>query len=69
MPAKTEEQQQLMGIALHNPEKVYAKNRGVLKMSKGDLRDFAETKGLRGHKKKKGLGGWRKNAQSAREPG
>ena len=33
-----------MGIALHSPEKVKARNRGVLKMSASDLRKFASTK-------------------------
>lgn len=46
MPAKNEKQRELMAIAEHHPEKVYAKNRGVLSMSKGQLRDFAATKGL-----------------------
>jgi len=59
MSAKTIEQQQLMGIALHHPEKLYARNRGVLKMKESQLREFAETKGLRGHKKRKGLRGYK----------
>ena len=48
MPAKSKRQRRLMAIAKHHPSKVYAKNRGVLKMSKEDLGDFAETseKGL-----------------------
>jgi hypothetical protein len=49
MPATTEPQRQLMAIAEHHPEEVYAKNRGVLKMSHEQLHDFAATKGL--HKK------------------
>lgn len=32
-----------MAIALHNPDKLYKKNRGVLKMSRPQLRDFAKT--------------------------
>ena len=44
MPAKSKEQQQLMAIALHHPSKVYKRNRGVLKMKKKSLRDFATTK-------------------------
>ena len=35
-----------MAIAEHNPGKLYGKNRGLLKMSKGQLHDFASTKGL-----------------------
>lgn len=42
-----------MAIALHNPSKVQKRNRGVLKMKKGDLRDFAETKRSRLPKKKR----------------
>lgn len=44
MPAVSRAQQQLMAIAEHHPEKVSAKNRGVLKMSKGQLHDFAATR-------------------------
>jgi len=48
MPAKTEKQRKMMAIAEHQPSKLYKRNRGVLKMSKDDLSDFA-----RKHKKKK----------------
>lgn len=51
MPAKTPAQRKLMAIAEHEPSKVYNKNRGVLKMSKGQLHDFAATKGLSDHPK------------------
>lgn len=44
MPAKSQAQQRLMAIAEHDPSKVQGKNRGVLKMSKGQLHDFAATK-------------------------
>lgn len=33
-----------MAIAAHNPSAVYGRNRGVLKMSHGQLHDFAATK-------------------------
>lgn len=46
MPAKSEKQRELMAIAEHHPEKLHKQNRGVLKMSKGQLHDFAATKGL-----------------------
>jgi hypothetical protein len=46
MPATSEAQRRLMAIAEHNPEKLQAKNRGVLKMSHQQLHDFASTKGL-----------------------
>lgn len=45
-PAVSAKQRKLMAIAEHNPSAVHAKNRGVLKMSKGQLHDYAATKGL-----------------------
>jgi hypothetical protein len=55
MPAKSKKQQALMAIAEHNPSKVRGKNKGVLKMSKKQLHDFAatKTKGLPKKVKKK----------------
>lgn len=47
MPAKTEKQREVMAIAEHHPEKLEKKNRGLLKMSKSQLHDFASTKGLK----------------------
>jgi len=44
MPAKSKAQRQMMAIAEHHPEKLYRRNRGVLKMSKGQLSEFASTK-------------------------
>jgi hypothetical protein len=44
MPAASKAQRRLMAIAEHHPEEVYAKNRGVLKMSHGQLHDYAATK-------------------------
>jgi hypothetical protein len=44
MPAKSQVQQQTAGIALHSPKKLYARNRGMLKMKSGELRKFAATK-------------------------
>jgi hypothetical protein len=43
MPAVSEKQRKLMAIAEHHPEKLHAKNKGVLKMSKSQLRDFSTT--------------------------
>jgi len=43
MPAKSRAQQRLMAIAKHSPEKVYSKNKEVLKMKKNVLSEFAET--------------------------
>lgn len=48
MPALSIKQRRLMAIAEHHPESVSKKNRGVLKMGKKSLHDFAATseKGL-----------------------
>lgn len=48
MPSESQSQQELMAIALKSPSKVYARNRGVLKMNMSQLKDFASTarKGL-----------------------
>jgi hypothetical protein len=43
MPALSKSQQALMAIAEHSPSKVRAGNRGVLKMSKSQLHDYAST--------------------------
>jgi len=45
MPAVSEKQRQLMAIAEHHPEKLHKENRGVLKMSRQQLHEFASTKG------------------------
>jgi hypothetical protein len=45
-PAVSPKQRQLMAIAEHEPSKVYKRNRGVTKMSKSQLHDYASTKGL-----------------------
>jgi hypothetical protein len=44
MPAVSEAQRTAMAIAEHNPGKLYARNRGLLKMSKPKLSEFASTK-------------------------
>ena len=41
MPARSKAERRLMAIAEHHPGQVYAKNRGVLKMSASQLHDFA----------------------------
>ncbi len=52
MPAESKAQQQAMAIALHEPEKLHAENKGLLDMSKKQLHDFASTprKGLPSYK-------------------
>lgn len=44
MSAKSQAQQQVMAIAEHEPSKLKPENKGLLKMSKSDLHDFAATK-------------------------
>ena len=44
MPAQSKAQRKLMAIAEHHPGEVYARNKGVLSMSKDQLRDFSATK-------------------------
>lgn len=48
MPARSQDQATAMAIAEHAPGKLYARNKGMLKMSKGQLHDYAATprKGL-----------------------
>lgn len=58
MPAKSQAQQRLMAMALHNPKKLYARNRGVANMDKGDLEEFASTK-------RKGLPSYADNVKQA----
>ena len=43
MPAESKDQRVAMAIAEHNPGKLYKRNRGLLKMSKKQLHDFAST--------------------------
>lgn len=43
-PAKTEKQRKLMAIAEHHPEKLHEKNKGVLKMTKKQMHDYATKK-------------------------
>ena len=44
MPAKSEAQRRAMAIAEHHPSQLYGKNKGMKKMSKSQLHDFAATK-------------------------
>jgi hypothetical protein len=41
MPAISKAQRRAMAIAEHHPGKLYARNRGLLGMTKGQLHDFA----------------------------
>lgn len=44
MAAKSKKQRRAIAIAEHSPKKLYKKNRGLLKMKKSDMHDFASTK-------------------------
>lgn len=44
MPATSQAQQIAMAIAEHQPSKLYKRNKGLKKMSKKQLHDFASTK-------------------------
>lgn len=46
MPATTPKQRVTAAIAEHHPDELYARNRGMLKMSHQQLHDYAATKGL-----------------------
>ncbi len=52
MPAVSKAQQAMMAIAKHSPGKLFARNKGVLKMSKDEMEKYASTptKGLPKHK-------------------
>lgn len=43
MPSVSKAQQAAMAIDEHHPDRLRKENRGLLKMSKGDLSDFAST--------------------------
>jgi hypothetical protein len=43
MPAKSKKQRQAMAIALHHPSKLNKNNKGLLKMSKSQLEEYAST--------------------------
>lgn len=55
MPAKSQAQQRLMAMALHNPDAIHAENRGVMKLSKEEMKKYASTKS-KSLPKKKGKG-------------
>jgi hypothetical protein len=44
MPAVSKNQRIAMAIAEHEPSKLYKRNKGMEKMSKSQLHDFASTK-------------------------
>lgn len=44
MPSVSASERMVMAIAEHHPGKLYKRNRGLLKMDKSQLHDFATTK-------------------------
>ena len=44
MPAKSKKQRRMMAIAEHEPEMLFDKNKGVLKMGKEEMHKFSVTK-------------------------
>lgn len=44
MPAKSKAQRRAMAIAEHHPEELYKRNKGLKKMTRTQLHEFAETK-------------------------
>jgi hypothetical protein len=44
MPSVSKDQRKAMAIAEHHPEELYARNKGMAKMSHSQLHDFASTK-------------------------
>jgi hypothetical protein len=55
VPALSKKQRRAMAIAEHRPDELYAKNRGLLQMTKLQLHEFADTpeRGLPDVKKKR----------------
>jgi hypothetical protein len=55
MPAESKDQRIAMAIAEHDPQKLYKRNRSLLRMTHAQLHDFAATpeKGLPEKKKKR----------------
>jgi hypothetical protein len=43
VPAKSRAQRVAIAIAENHPEKLYARNKGLLSMKKSDMHDFAAT--------------------------
>jgi len=60
MPAVSKAQRVAMAIAEHEPGKLYARNKGLKKMSKSQLHDYASTpeEGLPKKKKKRKHGAY-----------
>jgi hypothetical protein len=44
MPSVSKAERRVMAIAEHHPSELYPRNRGLLKMKKSQLHEFADTK-------------------------
>ena len=53
MPAKSRSQRRAMAMALNQPQKLFKRNRGLLKMTKTQLDEFASTPERKLPKRKK----------------
>lgn len=64
MPSESKAQRRVMAIAEHHPEELYPENKGLARMSKSQLHDFAKTKEkslpqhVGRHKKERGKGSY-----------
>ena len=65
MPAVSKKQRRAMAIAEHHPEQLFANNKGLKKMSKSQLHDFAATKEKGLPKSVKGKGKSKRQIASA----
>ena len=65
MPAVSKKQRRAMAIAEHEPGKLMGKNKGLAKMSKAQLHDFAATKEKGLPKSMKGKGKTKKQVGKA----
>ncbi len=52
-PAKTKAQRRAAAIAEHHPEKLYKRNKGLKKMGKSQLSEYASTKETKLSKRKR----------------
>ncbi len=62
-PARSKAQRVAMAIALHKPNKLYERNKGLKEMSQSQLHDFVSTSEKELPKKKKPHG-WKRSGSS-----
>lgn len=74
MPAESTAQRRAIAIAKHHPRKLFKRNKGLLRMKKSDMHDFASTreqglphyKGRKGRRKRGRMRGKRARARGRR---